>query len=84
MCLYMRHPLIIASSGKITKRNRVRIPPFEIYQSPSINIKEVLRRRFNVIDRAVRKTRQQLMSQEDDSLFQAMEKVTGETGNNKE
>lgn len=79
----MKHPLIITSGGKIECRYRVRIPPFEIYSSPTISIKDVKRRRFNVIDRAVQKARQQLMSQEDDLVFQAMDALT-KTGNNKE
>lgn len=79
----MKHPLIITSGGKIESRYRVRIPPFEIYSSPTISIKDVKRRRFNVIDRAVQKARQQLMSQEDDLVFQAMDALT-KTGNNKE
>jgi hypothetical protein len=79
----MKHPLIITSRGKVAIKNRVRIPPFEVYSSPSININEVKRRRFNIIDRAVQKARQQLMSQEDDSIFQAMDALVG-TGNNKE
>jgi hypothetical protein len=79
----MKHPLIISSRGKIECRYRVRIPPFEVYNSPSIKLSDVKRRRFKVIDWAVQKTRQQLMSQEDDLMFQAMDALT-KTGNNKE
>ena len=38
-----------------------------------MRIAEVKRRRFNVIDRAVQKARQEMMAQEDANIFQALD-----------
>ena len=53
--------------------DRVVIPEFEIYANPTVRIAEVKRRRFNVIDRAVQKARQEIMAQEDANVFAAMD-----------
>jgi hypothetical protein len=51
--------------------DRVVIPEFEIFSNPTVRIAEVKRRRFNVIDRAVQKARQEIMAQEDANIFAA-------------
>lgn len=53
--------------------DRVVVPEFEIYANPTIRIAEVKRRRFNVIDRAVQKARQEIMAQEDANVFAAFD-----------
>lgn len=53
--------------------DRVVVPEFEIFSNPTIRIAEVKRRRFNVIDRAVQKARQEIMAQEDANVFAAFD-----------
>ncbi len=53
--------------------DRVVVPEFEIYANPTVRIAEVKRRRFNVIDRAVQKARQEIMAQEDANVFAAFD-----------
>lgn len=53
--------------------DRVVVPTFELYSNPTVRISEVRRRRFNVIDRAVQKARQELMAQEDANIFAAVD-----------
>jgi hypothetical protein len=52
---------------------RVLVPEFEVYANPTVRIAEVKRRRFNVIDRAVQKARQEIMAQEDANVFAALD-----------
>ncbi len=52
--------------------DRVVIPEFELFSNPTVRIAEVKRRRFNVIDRAVQKARQEIMAQEDANVFAAL------------
>lgn len=66
----------IDSSGKAKRGirgRRVTIPKFEVYSNPTVRIKEVKQRRFNLIDRNVWKAKQQLMSQEDEQIFKALD-----------
>ena len=53
--------------------DRVTVPEFEVYSNPTVRIAEVKRRRFNVIDRAVQKARQEIMAQEDTNVFAAID-----------
>jgi hypothetical protein len=53
--------------------DRIVVPTFELYSNPTVRISEVRRRRFNVIDRAVQKARQELMAQEDANIFAAID-----------
>ena len=53
--------------------DRVTVPEFEIFSNPTVRIAEVKRRRFNVIDRAVQKARQEIMAQEDMNVFAALD-----------
>jgi hypothetical protein len=75
--LRMKHNQFrITKDGKAGKNNdRVIIPPFEVFSSPTIKIDEVKRRRFNLIDRSVQKARQQIMSRTDDAIFRALDKL---------
>jgi hypothetical protein len=52
---------------------RITVPEFEIFSNPTVRIAEVKRRRFNVIDRAVQKARQEIMAQEDANGFAAFD-----------
>lgn len=53
--------------------DRVVVPEFELFSNPTVRIAEVKRRRFNVIDRAVQKARQEIMAQEDANVFAALD-----------
>lgn len=53
--------------------DRVVVPEFELFSNPTVRISEVKRRRFNVIDRAVQKARQEIMAQEDANVFAAID-----------
>ena len=57
--------------------DRVVVPTFEIFSNPTVRISEVRRRRFNVIDRAVQKARQEIMAQEDANIFAALDNASG-------
>ena len=69
--------MVISSNGSAPESrvfgDRVTIPEFEIMSNPTVRIAEVKRRRFNVIDRAVQKARQEIMAQEDANLFAALD-----------
>jgi hypothetical protein len=69
--------MVISSNGSGAESrvfgDRVTIPEFELYSNPTVRIAEVKRRRFNVIDRAVQKARQEIMAQEDANLFAALD-----------
>ena len=52
---------------------RISIPGFELYSNPTIRTSEVRRRRFNIIDRAVQKAKQEIMAQEDANVFAALD-----------
>ena len=68
---------VISSNGSPPESrvfgDRVTIPTFELASNPTVRISEVRRRRFNVIDRAVQKARQELMAQEDANIFAAVD-----------
>jgi hypothetical protein len=53
--------------------DRITVPEFELFSNPTVRIAEVKRRRFNVIDRAVQKARQEIMAQEDANIFAALD-----------
>lgn len=53
--------------------DRVLVPEFEIVSNPTVRIAEVKRRRFNVIDRAQQKARQEIQAQEDANIFASID-----------
>lgn len=53
--------------------DRVTVPTFEIASNPTVRIAEVRRRRFNVIDRAQQKARQEIQAQEDSNIFATLD-----------
>jgi hypothetical protein len=69
--------VVISSNGTGTESrifgDRVMVPEFEIFANPTVRMSEVKRRRFNVIDRAVQKARQEIMAQEDANVFAALD-----------
>lgn len=69
--------VVISSNGSGPESrvfgDRVTVPEFEVYSNPTVRIAEVKRRRFNVIDRAVQKARQEIMAQEDANVFAALD-----------
>ena len=56
--------VVIASNGAAPESrvfsDRLTIPEFEVVSNPTVRIAEVKRRRFNVIDRAQQKARQEI------------------------
>lgn len=56
--------VVVSSNGSApesqVRGDRVTIPEFEIVSNPVVRIREVKQRRFNVIDRAVQKARQEI------------------------
>ena len=68
--------VVVSSNGTAPESrvfgDRVTIPEFEIVSNPTVRIAEVKRRRFNVIDRAQQKARQEIQAQEDANVFSAL------------
>ena len=68
---------VIASNGSAPESrvfgDRVTVPELEIVSNPTVRIAEVKRRRFNVIDRAQQKARQEIQAQEDANIFAALD-----------
>lgn len=68
---------VISSNGSAPESrvfgDRVMVPTFEIVSNPTVRIAEVRRRRFNVIDRAQQKARQEIQAQEDSNVFAALD-----------
>jgi hypothetical protein len=78
--------IVIDDDGDIKKKEdywqgiagkRVTIPSFQIVANPTIQISEVKRRRFNVIDRAVQRARDQIRADEDAAIFEALDNGSG-------
>jgi hypothetical protein len=68
--------VVVSSNGSAPESrvfgDRVTVPEFEIVSNPTVRIAEVKRRRFNVIDRAQQKARQEIQAQEDANVFAAL------------
>lgn len=73
--------VVVSSNGTGTESRvfgeRITVPEFELFSNPTVRIAEVKRRRFNVIDRAVQKARQEIMAQEDANIFAALDSAAG-------
>jgi len=56
--------VVVSSNGAAPESrvfgDRVTVPEFEVISNPTVRIAEVKRRRFNVIDRAQQKARQEI------------------------
>lgn len=69
--------VIVSSNGAVPESrvfgDRVTVPEFEVVSNPTVRIAEVKRRRFNVIDRAQQKARQEIQAQEDANIFVALD-----------
>lgn len=69
--------VVVSSNGSAPESrvfsDRVTVPEFEIMSNPTVRISEVKRRRFNVIDRAQQKARQEIQAQEDANIFAALD-----------
>lgn len=69
--------VVVSSNGTAPESrvfgDRVTVPEFEIVSNPTVRIAEVKRRRFNVVDRAQQKARQEIQAQEDANVFAALE-----------
>jgi hypothetical protein len=69
--------VVVSSNGAAPESrvfgDRVNVPEFEVVSNPTVRIAEVKRRRFNVIDRAQQKARQEIQAQEDANVFSALE-----------
>ena len=69
--------VVVSSNGSAPESrvfgDRVTVPEFEVVSNPTVRIAEVKRRRFNVVDRAQQKARQEIQAQEDANVFAALE-----------
>ena len=69
--------VVVSSNGSAPESrvfsDRVTVPEFEVMSNPTVRIAEVKRRRFNVIDRAQQKARQEIQAQEDANIFAALD-----------
>ena len=69
--------VVVSSNGTAPESrvfgDRVTVPEFEVVANPTVRIAEVKRRRFNVIDRAQQKARQEIQAQEDANVFSALD-----------
>jgi hypothetical protein len=69
--------VVVSSNGSAPESrvfgDRVTIPEFEIVSNPTVRIAEVKRRRFNIVDRAQQKARQEIQAQEDANIFAALD-----------
>lgn len=69
--------VVVSANGSApesqVRGDRVHVPEFEIVSNPVVRIREVKMRRFNVIDRAVQKARQEIQAQEDANVFAALD-----------
>jgi len=74
---------VISSNGAAPESrvfgDRVTVPEFEIVSNPTVRIAEVKRRRFNVIDRAQQKARQEIQAQEDANIFATLDYASDTT-----
>lgn len=75
--------VIVSSNGAAPESrvfgDRVVVPEFEVVSNPTVRIAEVRRRRFNVIDRAQQKARQEIQAQEDANIFAALDFASDST-----
>lgn len=62
-----------AAPESIVRGDRVLVPEFEIVSNPVVRIREVRQRRFNVIERAVQKAKQEIQAHEDANAFAALD-----------
>jgi len=69
--------VVVSSNGSAPESrvfgDRVTVPELEVVSNPTVRIAEVRRRRFNVIDRAQQKARQEIQGQEDANIFAALD-----------
>lgn len=74
---------VISSNGSAPESrvfgDRVTVPEFEVVSNPTVRIAEVKRRRFNVIDRAQQKARQEIQAQEDANIFATLDYAADNT-----
>lgn len=74
---------VVSSNGTAPESrvfgDRVTVPEFEIMSNPTVRIAEVKRRRFNVIDRAQQKARQEIQAQEDANIFAMLDYASDST-----
>lgn len=74
---------VVSSNGAAPESrifgDRVTVPEFEIVSNPTVRIAEVKRRRFNVIDRAQQKARQEIQAQEDANIFATLDYASDKT-----
>jgi len=75
---------VISANGSVPESrvmgDRVLVPEFEVVSNPTVRIAEVKRRRFNVIDRAQQKARQEIQAQEDANIFSAIDFASNNIG----
>ena len=81
---YAHDAVVINSRGQTSRKEifsfpglrKVIFPTFEIVSNPTIRIDDVKRRRFNLIDRAARFTKQQILAAEDQKIFDTLDTIS--------
>lgn len=78
--LFKHNKVMTDSRGQIRrvlpgiKGRRVVIPTFQVFANPTIKLKDIKTRRFNLID-SIQETKNHLMGPEDSSIFEALGKI---------
>lgn len=71
------HATVISSAGSAPESRvfseAVTVPEWEVVSMPTVRIMHVRQRRYNMIDRAVQKARQEIMAVEDAAFFAALD-----------
>lgn len=69
--------VVVSSNGSPPESRifseRTVVDEFEVVSNPTVRMHEVRKRRFNIVDRAVQKARQEIMAQEDGNIFSAID-----------
>lgn len=69
--------IVLSSNGSVpesmVRGDSILVPEFDIVANPTVKIAEVRRRRFNIIERAQQKARQEIQAQEDKNIFAALD-----------
>lgn len=69
--------VVVAANGAVPESivhgDRITVTEFDIASNPVVKIREVRQRRFNVIERAVQKARQEIQANEDANVFAALD-----------
>jgi len=84
---FFQDEIVITSGNRVISKDKLppttrrlithwlTTPTFEMFTSPNIKIDDVKRRIFNLIDRAVQRAKEEILSLEDSSIFEVLDKI---------